>query len=333
VKRLRWLLFGALVACGSGAFEPASKIVSVRILATQADLPYAKPGDTVKLTTLAADGRADKSTPMTLYWLPFTCEDPPNDAYYGCFAQLAGRTTGKGGTGSGGGAPTLPPGVDLTPFLPQGPNFELKVPADVVDAHPKVMGSDQYGTVFAFNIACAGHLEIVPIDPSNRNPQATPIGCFDANHKQLGPDDYVIGFTEIFSFADGRANANPVIDHATLSGNAVDPAQGITVDHCGSNCPETDIDVVVPDSSWEVNPGDVDPNGTQHHEVLWVDYYAPDGAFGSDAKLLYDAVQGRLPDTHVKYYAPQTAGDRTLWIVVHDNRGGTAWLALPLHVR
>jgi hypothetical protein len=332
----RTALLGVLAACGGGSFTASSKIQSVRILATVADQPYAKPGSTVKLTTLAADGRTDRSTAMKLYWLPISCSNPPGDVYYACFASLAGRPTAGGSGGTGG--PMLQPGVDLTPFLPQGPDFTVKVPGDVITTHRPQPGSvAPFGTVFAFNIACAGHIEIIPFDPNNINPQAPPIGCFDASHNQLGPDDYVIGFTEIFSF-DAITNENPTIDHATLQSMPVDPALGLTFDHCGGNsgtsCLENDIDVVVPDSSWEVNPGDVDPQtNTQHHEVLWVDYYATDGDFGSDAKLLYDAIAGKLPDPHVTYTPPDHPAELTMWIVVHDNRGGTAWLVLPVHVR
>jgi hypothetical protein len=333
----RVVVLGALAACGSGAFEASSKVTSVRILATAVDQPYATPGTTVTLTTLAADGRIDPPTPMTLYWLPISCSDPQGDAYYACFAALAGRQA-AGGTGGGTGGPVLKPGVDLTPFLPQGNTFSVKVPTDVITTHKAVPGSvAPFGTVFAFNIACAGHVEILPFDPGNINPQAPPIGCFDASHTQLGPDDYVIGFTEVFAY-ESITNANPVITNATLQGAAVDPVLGITFDHCGGStgveCLENDIDVVVPESSWEVNPGDIDPaTNTPHHEVLWVDYYATGGDFGSTAKLLYDAVAGKLPDPHVTYTAPDYAGEQTMWIVVHDNRGGVSWLVVPLHVR
>src|SRR5215471_4846300 len=88
--------FVAFVACGVGDFDPASKVDSVRILALRADEPYAKPGDAVHLEVLAVDQRADRSRPMTIYWIPFVCLNPPNDAYYACFAPGGG---GDGGAG------------------------------------------------------------------------------------------------------------------------------------------------------------------------------------------------------------------------------------------
>ena len=53
-------------------------------------------------------------------------------------------------------------------------------------------------------------IEIVPLDPNNPNPQQVPIGCFDANHNALGPDDWVFGFTRVYAYND-VANANPTI--------------------------------------------------------------------------------------------------------------------------
>ena len=55
------------------------------------------------------------------------------------------------------------PGVDLTPFLPHGPTYEVTLPADIITSHPKVEGAAApYGLVIVFNIACAGHIEIEP---------------------------------------------------------------------------------------------------------------------------------------------------------------------------
>src|SRR5580658_7616832 len=80
--------------CGLGDFPAISSITSVRILASRADEPYAKPGDTVHVDVLAVDGRAVKTTPMHVYWLPFACENPPEDLYYLCFEQLGGGGDG-----------------------------------------------------------------------------------------------------------------------------------------------------------------------------------------------------------------------------------------------
>src|SRR5579884_998305 len=109
----------AASSCAPGGFPDLALVTSVRILASAADTPYAKPGDVVNVHVLAFDGRASPTRPMTVYWLPFVCENPANDAYYACFQQLAQR--GGGDAGATAGRPPalagLRPGVDLTPFL------------------------------------------------------------------------------------------------------------------------------------------------------------------------------------------------------------------------
>ena len=44
-----------------------------------------------------------------------------------------------------------------------------------------------YGLAILFNFACAGHLELLPIDPSSDNPQQVPLGCFDAEREPARP--------------------------------------------------------------------------------------------------------------------------------------------------
>ena len=55
--------------------------------------------------------------------------------------------------------------------------------------------------------------------------------------------------------------------------------------------------------------------------------------FDNDARLLFDTKKGRVPESDVKYRAPGSPGEGTVWAVVHDNRGGTSWVVVPLHVK
>jgi hypothetical protein len=343
-------------ACGPADFDSATKIASVRILATKADKPYAKPGDSVNLEVLAYDGRPDTSRPMKVYWIPFPCINPRNDLYYACFAQAAasgdagadaGAQAGGGGGKGGQGIPIgglLKPGIDLTPFLTVGTKYRVDVPADIIDKHPPVPGTaDPYGLIILFNVACAGHLEIVDIDPAG-GPQQVPLGCFDDNHVKLGPSDYVIGFTRVYAYAT-RTNANPVIVDVVKDGNPVplgdpsdpnaltDPSNGITLAHCGSDCTDIKLDVVVAPQSQEDNPGDVDPNGVQHKEEIWVDYYATDGDLEGEARLLYEPKVGKLDDSEMSFHPPSSAKEGFVFVVVHDNRDGVDWRQIPLHVK
>jgi hypothetical protein len=348
---------GALWAssCSPSGFAEATMISSVRILASSADQPYAKPGATVSLQVLAYDGRATRSAPMTLYWLPFVCENPQDDAYFACFAKLAGgtRSAGDAGADGGGGAAgpapgPLRPGVDLTPLLPSGPSYRFTMPADATTSHPPVPGTRvPYGLAILFNMACAGHLELIPIDPGNINPQTLPIGCFDASHRMLGPDDYVFGFTRVYAY-DKLTNDNPVIEHfdvqgQTLAVQGAGPAYetlGFTTARCtadnGDNCAHIKIGPAVPVSSWETNPEDVDGSGNPRHEQIWADFFATFGSFTSSARLLYDVTAGSLGDpgaTDNEFLPPSDPGSGVIWVVVHDNRGGASWATIPVTVR
>lgn len=322
-------------SCGLGDFTPASSLSGVRILATRADKPYAAPGDKVELEMLAVDGRPDKKgRTMTLSWIPLPCINPKSDLYYLCFAQFSTQGTGTGGSPSAG---LLRPGVNLTPLLPSGPRYSVTLPKDIIDTHAPVQGApDPYGLAIVFNVACAGHLELLPADPANQAPQQVPIGCFDDDHVQLGADDFVLGFTRIYAYAS-RRNENPVLQGLTFDGQAVDLAAGVTMDRCTAtrraDCPKHELQVTLPDASQEPVPGEGDINGNPRKEVVWVSWFATGGQIESGQRLLFDARAGRVPNSQDKFLPPNEPGDLRLWAVVRDNRGGAAWIEAPMHVR
>jgi hypothetical protein len=324
------LAAGALSACGLGDFDSQTKVNSVRLLATRADKPFAKPGETVNLEVLAYDGRRDQTRPMKVWWIPQTCFNPPNDAYYACFAALeSGAVGGAGGVG-------LRPGMDLSPFLLEGTSFAFTVPADIIDTHPPVAGTPPYGLAIAFTVACTGHLELLEPDPNNASPQQMPVGCFDDAHNRLGPDDFVIGYTRTYVYND-RTNSNPVLDGILIDGQPVDPAVGVTLPRCTADkrasCQEHKINILVPESSQEPNPGDVGEGGENRKEEIWATFFSTLGDFNSEAALLYDPNRGKITDYDSKYRAPNDPGDGLLWIIVRDNRGGAVWAQIPVHVQ
>jgi hypothetical protein len=354
----RWLvpllLLGlvAFLACNASTFEPQSKVDTVRIFATRADAPYVKPGDRVTLEVLLGDGRQDKSRPLRHFWIPVVCLNPQDDLYYACFIPTDGGNgagavdggarliptfdAGVGDAGAGGGngsvIGSLPQGVDLSPFLPQGPTFSFTMPADAIIPR---QGIDPYGIAIVFDIACAGHITLVARDP-NGGPQQVPLQCAGDDGLPLPPSQYVIGISRVYAY-DMRTNANPIVDDFMKDGVHVDATQGIVVDKCteakSANCPDIKLDVHVPDASWELNPSETEHDGTAFHEQIWVDYYSDVGDFTDDTRLLFDAQRGRVDDTAAKYHAPKDVSDGTVWAVVHDNRGGASWMTLPIHVK
>lgn len=338
VGHLRLLALSVFLAsCLSVDFDPPSVVNTVRVFAAKADKPFAKPGDTVELELLAHDGRADKTRPMRLFWIPLPCINPVRDLYYLCFAQLAGQQAqaGGGGGGGGGGGATLPlrPGTDLTELLPGGPKFSFTIPRDIIATHPPTAGAGTpYGIAIIFNIACAGRVKIE--EPGN-NPQSVPLGCYDDSGNKLGPDDYVIGFTRVYVYED-RTNTNPVIDEVVFDGKVV-PQEGIVVDRCQKeqfrDCPQKNIGVSVPDSAWEQNERSTDSGGKALREQVWATYYGTLGRYDSEIRLLFDPSSGRVVGSENKLRIPREVGKGLLWVVVRDNRGGTTWREVPIEIR
>lgn len=342
-----------LAACGA-SFEPSHKVQSIRILAAAADKPYAKPGDQVTVDLLAYDGRAEQPEPMQLSWLPFVCVNPPGDLYYACFLALLGTDAGATRIGADSSIPAdaggdagrgisagdivsrLTPGTDLTPFLVKGSKFSFKIPDDIVDKHPPVQGAGEpYGLAIVFNVACAGRVVLAEIDPS-KGPQQVPVACVDKSGNPVGPNDWVFGFTRVYSYKSDT-NANPVIDGLTFDGKPVDLAKGIVVERCKADktrdCEEHKLDTKVPPSSWEESRIGVKPGDPPRHEQIWVSYYMTTGDVSDGARLLYDVNQGAVSETETKFQSPGFPIEGTMWAVVRDNRGGTAWRQFPLKVQ
>lgn len=339
----------SMFACG-GEFQPQSKVDSVRLFAVRADKPYARPGETVTLEALTTDARRDKPRPLKIYWIPVVCMNPRDDLYYLCFSGSGDAGAGgvqtklipigpaadagaaMPGAGGGNALQNIPTNVDVSAFLPQGPTLSFKMPDDAIQ--PRI-GIDPYGLAIVFNVVCAGQIRFGTIDPA-RGPQQVPILCTDEEGNKLPPDDYVIGISRVYAY-EKRTNTNPVIQKITHQGADVDLAAGITVEKCRdvrkrADCPEIKIDVRVSDESWEDNPGEV-VRGQQLREQIWASYYTNLGQLQDDARLLFDTRSGRVSESEVIFRAPADPMDGTMWIVVHDNRGGASWVVLPVHSR
>lgn len=339
------------VACNVQGFDPQSRVDSVRLLAVKADKPYANPGEVVTLEALVADARPVKPRPLKIYWIPIVCLNPRDDLYYQCFAPTPDGGVADGGTRffstldagaaadaaapaprAGSPLDSIPAGIDLGPFLPQGRTFTFTMPGDAII--PRV-GTSPYGLAVIFNIACAGRVELATRNPTG-GPQQVPILCKDEAGNALPPRDYVIGISRVYSYGD-RTNKNPILEKVTLDGKDVDLNEGITLDRCtterSADCKENKLDVVVSEASWEPNPSEVTREGAQPREQIWVDYYSNIGQFDNEARLLFDVTKGKVQDSAVTYRSPRESVAGSIWAVVHDNRGGAAWVVFPVRTR
>jgi hypothetical protein len=329
VKLLRALVLTVLVvaACGGDDLPRKNVVQTIRILAARSESPYARPGETVKLAALVHDGRPPSATrePMRVYWLPDPCFLPAGGQYYDCFPALEAAY------------PTL--GVDLDPRLSSGAETSLTVPGDALDrAGPPLPGgsSERVVTAYAFVVACGGHLERVP-RRTGLGTNAPPFGCFGADRRPLGADDFVFGFTRVSVYAE-RRNAAPSIDAVRFRDVPVDRTKGITIDRCDlgfleSECDTSALDVAFADGTAELDVDNVAIDGRVGRETIFVDYFTTIGHFTDNRRIVLDPFSGRPENDDIQYEPPKSPGRGTIWVVLHDNRGGAAWVDFPIEVR
>ena len=190
-------------------FGLQSRITSVRIMAVQKDKPYAKPGDTVHLNMLLADGADGEdfetrvgAPDLDVRWVG-GCENPPGDLYATCFSDVLSGEASQ----------------DMVQYG-YGLEFQVDLSSDIISRRPRPVDPKQppYGLSYVFFGACAGEIRITP--PAEAD--GFPIGCFDQNDERLGADDFVSGYVAIFVY-DEFTNANPVIEHFTVNGECAEP--------------------------------------------------------------------------------------------------------------
>ncbi len=321
MKRALGLGLGLLLlatSCGSD-FDPKSSVKTVRVLAIRSELPYARPGETVKLEALVHDARISPPEPMRFYWFPLPCIDPPLGQYYGCYPAFEAL---------------FPPRVDLTPYLPQGTTVSIPIPADALANHQPRPGltGEPTATGYVFFMACAGHVERVP-RPTNLDPNALPVGCFSSGGQRLGQEDFIFGFTRVFVFPE-RRNAIPVPSGLTKGGEPIDPKVPLVIPPCMKDpCETVELDMRVDDAAAEIDPENFGPDGNQGRETLYVDWFTTIGKMGADRKILWDPFLGRPPKTVVTYEPPREPGTGKLWGVLHDNRGGVTWIEVNVEIK
>ena len=336
-------------ACGA-AFEPPSRIQSLRVLGVRVDPAYGKPGKTSKLEMLyhdgskrayLPDGSPDPDHQVNILWIA-GCHNPEGDLYYRCFPILAEKFAALGPPGSMSG----PPPLELLEFIGQGDKFTLKIPEDIISSKPETTdGNIPYGLSYTFFAVCGGDF-----GPPSDTSAGFPIGCYDPKTKAaLGPDDFVFGYTPTYTY-DEIINKNPVITGMTFekadSMNVPCSTQadckpeeacgkvGVCiprVPHCTEkaqiDCKTYEIKpTMIVEANAEVDVASPELDGKIPEEIIWLNYYSSDGTLERDLALVNDAQKGWNTKFETKWSAPNAfAGDTRIWVVAHDNRGGTGW--------
>jgi hypothetical protein len=328
-------------SCG-GDFDPPSALSSLRVLAVKVNPPYGQPGAEVNVEMLHYDGsprsrRPDGSLrPIQILWLG-GCHNPPSDQYTGCFESLGRALAGL--------TPADFLGGQASEVVGLGPTFKFTVPTNIADRPPPGDNAPAYGLSYLFFAACGGQLEQDASVSGN-----LPLRCVDpASGEVLGPDDFVIGYTPIYSYAT-ITNANPVTTGLLFQGalDAVPPLSCANVLDCGEgqgcspdgrclprvppcteekldDCPEYELRVEVTQPAEEDTASKIE-GGDVFFESIWASYFSTDGRFTREAALVNDAQQGWVDEQETKWRAPNApAGLVRFWAVVRDSRGGTDW--------
>jgi hypothetical protein len=316
-------------SCGSDLEQP-SEVTSLRILAVTADQPYVEPGEEVTLRMTYHDGLGPSPRPIQITWIA-GCVAPPGFPYFGCYPQLAEQFAALGGSAPSG--PLLQQEV-AAPELsgaPDGVSFSAPVPKELGGKPGDTAPDTDSLVAYVFFTACAG-----TVRPEAPDSEAEfPLGCFDEHGGRVGPDGFVIGFTEIFVFAEDRPNENPGIGNITLDetpladspGEApmVPPCEGANeAEGCGGkpSCGHQ-LEAMVADVA-EDDPAGTATAGRPQREVVWVNYYADGGTLETSEELVSDADTGYRESHDTTWTPPETPGLVTIWAVAHDNRGGAS---------
>jgi hypothetical protein len=253
-----------------------------------------------------------------LEWAWAVCPEPASSSVQDCLAQIAADTvTGNPlllGSGAGQDSAVLP------------------IPADALDGVPE--GARSQALVGVLSVACPGHIQSGPIDPSEPSAAGAglPFRCVDADSgAELGLHDTIFGIKRIF-LREAESNDNPVIDQILFDGEPWDEIDIQQVAGCDSDGHAYDdckpsghrvAAVVSPDSFGS----GTDEFGRPFSEELIVQHYTTDGIFKDEVRIAGD------PET--SFAARQSASGTTvrLWFVVRDDRGGVSWATRQVTVQ
>jgi hypothetical protein len=277
----------ALAACGA-EFEPGSRVVSPRILALQADKPYARPGEDVALTLLSANPDDE-----ALEWAWGTCTLPPSSTVDDCVEALDG---------------------DLEPFDPETDTLSVSIASDLLEGVPAAQRPSALVGVVV--VACPGELQTGSTD-------AVPTRCVDEDGNARSIHELEVGIKRIFVRESDR-NANPVIGAITWDGEpwpedevqetALCTEDTFALDDC-SEALQRRIKL-------EVSGGERgrDEFGGDFAEQVIVQFYSTHGLFRDQVRI------GEDTDNRWVAQARDGGGDRaTLWFIARDDRGGASW--------
>ncbi len=298
----------SLTACEE-EFDPGSEINKLRVLAVQADSPFASPGDSVRLEALSYDPE-DRA----LTWAWASCDEPSSSSVEACLANVALTTIETGEP------PLLGMGEGLS-------SVELTVPADALDRIPVEARGQAY--VGVLSVACPGDLELA----ANGTSPLLPFRCTEpGTGRELGLDEAIVGIKRVF-LRETERNQNPVIEAIRFDGedwaeDDIKEVDGCEIDDSTfDDCPgdvKHRIQAVVDAASFEAG---TDEFGRAFSEQLIVHQYTEAGIVEEEVRIASDSETGWVAR------ASASGSELRLWFVARDDRGGVSWAERRVRVR
>ena len=296
----------SLLGCAAD-FDPSSRVNSFRVLAQQTDVPFAKPGETVNVTSLSYD---PQGRPVTWAW--GACVNPESSSVQGCVDKIAADSARSGSS------PILAQGLEQS-------SFSYVVPADALESLSKAArGSAMIGVL---SVACPGDLSL------EQGANNLPFSCKEAGTGRLFElDEYIVGLKRIQVRSTDR-NQNPELEQILFDGESWPEGEVKQVIACDTDKNEfkscaanTKHQISARPSAGSVESGKTE-FGVDFTEQVIIEYFATDGIFEYEIKIAAD------PETNWAARKTASGKDLTLWMVVHDNRGGTTWAERHVHVQ
>ena len=300
------LLCASALACGA-EHDPGSHVQSFRVLALQADAPFAQPGDDVNLGSLSHDPAGRSIT-----WGWGVCPSPAGSTPAACLDQFREIVAEQG---------------DLA-WLMQGQgqdSVQVSIPTDFLTQLPaEARPHAQLGVV---SVACPGSLELDSLAPD------VPFRCREATDgRELSLAEYVVGVKRI-SVRERDRNENPTIE-AVLFDGADWPADEVKeVDACDTSdydylaCPDGlkhRVAARVDAASFETGTDEFE---REFSEQVVIQHYSTEGIFESEVRVADE------PETGWVARSAASGSELSLWFVARDDRGGVSWTERRVRVR
>ena len=352
------LLALAVLASGcEGGFPSPALLTSLRVLAVQPEPASGVPGEPVTLSMLVTDGRRGQAdepepAPPQILWIG-GCHNPPSRQYFGCYPAIEAMARQLAEASPGSQPPLMPvPGL-----IGVGTEFEFPVPEGILEDAPRYESDPiHFGVSYIFFAACAGELRL-----DLKSSGSLPVSCFDsATGRRLGSEDYVEGFTTVYTYEDSL-NHNPELEDIEFAGAKVvlgpcaadDECEALAADlegfksyacseagqcipavaRCANaeGCPEYSVEPMAQKESAEPDPSAPEVG---HNEILWLSFYSDGGEFSTETRLLNDRETGWI-DNHDNGWRPVEKAPRTvrLFVTLNDNRGGADWRSFDVMLR